>query len=263
MKIHHHHIPYHYGDSIKIKPIFDVHFGNRYCDKQRLKQFLEDSDERTYFFGGGDLMDSVIVTDPRYLKSVDDSEGDAIIDEQVEGLHQYLEPYKDRIIGLGRGNHEQVIIKRCGTDPMKRLCGKLGCEYLGYSGMIVLKFRDNGGRGRTVKIRWHHGWGGGSRTQGADLTKFSNDVKHWDADIYLYGHTHRKQADRIPRLGIAGSKLISRPKIVGICGTFLKTYTATTDSTYSEEKGYPPVEIGGLAITIKPTNTWVDMWVDT
>jgi hypothetical protein len=263
MIIYHHPIEYRWGETIKVKPLFDIHYGNRYCDKQSFRRFLEESDEHTYFFGGGDSMDSIVVPDKRYQKSVDDIEGDAIVDGQISGLYDLLEPFKNQIIGMGRGNHESVIVKRCGTDPMKRVCEKLGCAYLGYSGVIVLKLSDNGGRGRTIKIRWHHGWGGGSRTQGADLTKFSNDVKHWDADIYLYGHTHRKQADRIPRLGVAGSKLISRPKIVGICGTFLKTYTNTTDSTYSEEKGYPPVEIGGLTINIKPDSTWVQMWVDT
>ena len=263
MIIHQHRIEYKLGDTIKIKPIFDLHYGNRYCDIHAFRKFMADSDENTYFFGGGDLMDSIVIGDPRYQKSVDDTEGDAIIDGQVDGLYRELEPYKDRIIGLGRGNHESVIIKRCGTDPMARLCEKLGVGYLGFSGMIILKFSENGNRGRTVKIRWHHGWGGGSRTQGADLTKYSKDVTHWQADIYLYGHTHRKQADRVPRLGIAGQKLISKSKIVGICGTYLKTYTTTADSTYSEEKGYPPVEIGGIAINIKPTNAWVDMWADT
>lgn len=263
MIIHSYQIPYNYGDTIKIKPIFDVHYGNKYCDLRSFRQFLEDSDEHTYFFGGGDLMDSIVITDPRYQKSVDDMEGDAIIDRQIDGIYRELEPYKDRIIGLGRGNHESVIIKKCGTDPMARLCEKLGCDYLGFSGMVLLKFRENGGRGRTVKIRWHHGWGGGSRTQGADITKYSRDVAYWEADLYLYGHVHKRQSDRIPRLGVGGGKLISRPKIVGICGTFLKTYTTTTDSTYSEEKGYPPVEIGGIQVNIKPDNSWVKLWADS
>lgn len=146
---------------------------------------------------------------------------------------------------------------------MRRLCNKLGCAYLGYSGMIILKMSDNGGRGRTIKIRWHHGWGGGSRTRGGDLTKYSKDITYWEADVYLYGHTHQRNTDRIPRLGTAGAKLISKPKILGICGTFLKTYTATADSTYSEEKGYPPVEIGGITVHIKPTTTWAQIWAET
>ena len=135
--------------------------------------------------------------------------------------------------------------------------------FLGYSGLIKIIFREQSksggklGRGRTVIIRYHHGWGGGSRTQGADLTKFSKDVAYWDADIFLYGHVHRKQTDAIPRLGLVGEKLISKPKIMCICGTFLKTYTGSMEPTYSEVKGYPPVEIGGVVVNIKPDKDWV------
>jgi len=255
-------IPYEYGDTIKIKPIFDVHWGNKYCDKKKFVEWLADSDEYTYFMGGGDLMDSIVVTDPRYAKHVDDSPSDAIIDNQVDQLYEVLSPYKDRIIGLGRGNHEDTVIKKCGTDPMKRLCENLGTEYLGLSGLIRLRFREGKGRGRTVLIRWHHGWGGGSRTQGADLTKFSKDMMYWEADIFLYGHVHRKQTDRVPYLRLVGDRLVVKPRLIGICGTFLRTYSKTTDSTYSELRGYPPVEIGGLKINIKPINEWVKMWID-
>ena len=263
MIIYTHKIFYKYGDTIKIKPIGDVHYGNSYCDKRSFKEFLADSDDNTYFFGIGDLMDCIIVKDmKRYDKHSDDSPTGAIIDDQVNGIYEILEPYKNKIIGLGRGNHESTIIKYCGTDPTARLCEKLGCAYLGYSGLVKIILREDEGRGRTVIIRWHHGWGGGSRTQGADLTKYSKDTTHWDADVYLYGHVHRKQSDSIPRIGLAGSKVISKPKLIGICGTFLKTYSDSIDSTYSEEKGYPPVDIGGITVNIKPRKEWVKAWID-
>lgn len=256
-------LPYKNGDTIKIKPIFDVHWGNKYCDKKAFRDYLANSDDKTYFIGGGDMLDSIVIGDKRYEKHVDDTEGDAIIDEQVDGFTKVLEPYKDKLLGLGRGNHEKTIIKRCSTDPVKRMCEALQCDYLGYSGLLRLVLSEGGSRGRTAIIRWHHGWGGGSRTQGADLTKYSNDVKHWVADLYLYGHVHRKQSDRIPRLGLSGEKLISRPKLIGICGTFLRTYSKTQESTYSEEKGYPPVEIGGITVNFKPdSHKWMDMWID-
>jgi len=254
-------IPYKYGETVRIKPIFDVHLGNKYCDKRHFKDYLDDD---CYFMGGGDYLDSIITRDlKRYEKHSDDTETDAIIDEQVEMGYELLKPVKDRIIGWGRGNHEETIKKHCGTDPSKRIADLLGCPYLGYSGLIRLLLTEDGSRGRTVIIRWHHGWGGGSRTQGADLTKFSRDVAYWDADIFLYGHVHKRQNDKIPRLGLSGERLISKPKVVGICGTFLKTYSETTDSTYSELKGYPPVEIGGLIVSIKPDRNWATIWIDS
>ena len=255
-------IPYKYGQVIKIKPLFDSHLGNKYSDKKAFKAYVEDSDESTYFIGGGDLSDSIIIHDKRYQKSVDATKGDDIIDEQVQTLEDILSPVRERIIGLGDGNHENTILLKGGTNMMKRLCRRLDTKHLGYSWLIRLLLTEGKGRGRKVVVRGHHGWGGGSRTQGADLTKFSKDMQHFDADIFLYGHVHRKQSDRIPRLGLVGEKLISKPKLLGICGTFLKTYSSGVDSTYSERGGYPPVEIGGITVNIKPTLEWVKYWID-
>ena len=255
-------IRYKYGDKFRLKPIADVHLGAVACDEQAFKAYLADSDDYTYFIGIGDLYDAIIVKDPRYQKSSDKSGGDAVIDEQVDKGVEMLMPYKDKILGLGYGNHEMAVIKHSGTDMMKRTCRRLEVPELGYSGLFKLIFRMKTGAGRSVIIRYHHGWGGGSRTQGADLTKFSKDLAYWDADLFLYGHVHKRQDDEVPRLGLRGTKLIARPKTMVICGTFLKTYLDGSDATYSEVSGYPPTSIGGLNIDITPdTNGWVKIEV--
>ena len=263
MKVTTHSVNYKYGESFNLKPIADIHLGNKACDVNAFKEYLSDSNENTLFVGIGDLLDCVVVKDlKRYRKSADDTQGDSVVDEQIDRAEEILRPYRDRIVGLGHGNHEDEIVKRAGTNPIKRICKRLDVPFLGYSGLIKLIFSitKNGervGRVRTVIIRYHHGWGGGSRTQGADLTKFSKDLSYWDADIFLYGHVHRQQTDSVPRLGLCGEKLISKPKIMCICGTFLKTYLEGTDPTYSEVKGYPPVELGGVVVNIKPHRRWV------
>jgi UDP-2,3-diacylglucosamine pyrophosphatase LpxH len=256
-------IEYEFGTTYYLKPIFDVHMGSAACDVQKFKKDLAEADENTVFFFGGDLFDSLVVSDIRYRKSNDTSEGDAIIDWNIDRAEEILSKYKDRIIGIARGNHEDVITKKCGTDIIARLCKRLGVNDAGYSGLFRLIFSFNGGKGRTVIVRYHHGWGGGSRTQGADLTKFSKDIAYWDADVFLYGHVHRAQTDKIPRISLWGDKLISKPKVLCICGTYLKTYTTSIQPTYSEIKGYPPVEIGGVTISIKPQDQWVKIKAST
>jgi len=161
-------IEYTYGQVIKIKPIFDVHAGNKHADLAAFRRDLAACDDDTLFFGGGDLLDCVIASDlKRYRKSADGTEGDDIVDEQIEQMADILMPYRDRIIGLASGNHEETITARCGTNPAKRLCKQLGAAFLGFSGLIRLQMRTKSGKGRTAIIRYHHGWGGGSRTQGA------------------------------------------------------------------------------------------------
>ena len=134
---------------------------------------------------------------------------------------------------------------------------------LGYSGLLKIIMSENNARGRSVVIRYHHGWGGGSRTQGADLTKFSRDVAYWRADAFIYGHVHKRQADKIPRMGISGKQLVDMPMPIAICGTYLRTYTEGADSTYSERSGYPPTSLGKVTLSIKPRAYGVKMWVDT
>jgi hypothetical protein len=253
MKVVTYRIPYEYGDEITLKPLFDIHKGPRAHDRKAFRAFLEDSDDKTYFLGGGDAMDAIIVTDKRYQKSSDGTVSDEIIDEQEDQLYEDLKDYKDRIIGLGVGNHEEVIIKKCNTNPIKRLCKRLSTpehkvHYLAKSGLVKLLFRETKGRGRKVVIRYHHGWGGGTRTEGGSLTKYSKDVKHYECDIGLYGHDHKK---------MAGDKLVNKPIHIGLCGTFLKTFLVGDDITYSDSGGFPPVAVGGVKFTIKPAREWV------
>lgn len=251
-------IPYVYGQTITIKPLFDVHLGNRYSDERELKRYLEDRDDNTYLIGGGDILDSIITKDiKRYQKHADSTPSDDIIDKQIEMAYGFLKSYEGKIIGLGTGNHENYVSKNCGTNPIRRLCEKLHTTSLGFSWIVKLRLSEGKERTRTLIIRGHHGWGGGSRTQGADLTKFSKDMAYWDADIFLYGHVHKRQSDKIDRIGLIGTTLVPKPKYLYLCGTFLKTFSSTDEATYSEEKGYPPVAIGGLNIKLTPNGKWI------
>ena len=254
-------INYKYGEVIKIKPLFDVHWGNTQCDRPALKTYLADSDELTFFFGGGDLFDSIVTPDKRYSKDTDDTETDTIIDEQVETLYDVLLPYREKFIGLGIGNHERTVMKKCGTNPVARMCSMLDITYLGYSGFIRLKMSENGSRGRTVVIRWHHGWGGG-RTPGASINRYSRELMSYEADCYFYGHDHQRKSDRIPRMGFVGKEIVSKPQVIGVCGSYLKTFSLDNTVPYSEAAGYAPVEISGITLNIKPDRKWVKMWIN-
>ena len=264
MIIHTVRIPYKFGETIKVDIYADIHYGNTACDVDGLKRDLEE-DPDSYGLGLGDWFDAVVVPDPRYRKSIDASVGDDIIDEQIYGLEDIIFSRKpaDKWLGCGIGNHEDTITRHCGTNIMKRFCQRNGVQLLGYSGLLRLALSDGGNRGRSIVIRYHHGWGGGSRTLGADLTKYSRDVAYWKADAFVYGHVHRRQADKIPRMGLSGKELVDMDMPIAICGTYLKTYTEGYDSTYSERAGYPPTTIGKVTLNIKPKRYWVKMWIDT
>lgn len=255
-------IDYKNRPSIKIRPIFDVHFGNQWCDVKAFKKYISDADENTWFLGGGDLVDSIITSDiKRYKKSSDGTQSDAIINDSIEGIVEILKPIKERIIGLCHGNHEESILKYCSTDITRFISSALGVPQLGYSCLLRLLLSYEGARTRTVDIFISHGFGGGSRTTGGDITKYSKHAPNFEADIYMYGHVHKRQSISEDRLALCGGQLISKPKHIIIGGTFLKTLSNGISATYAEVRGFPPVSIGGVEIEIKPNNKWVDISV--
>lgn len=255
-------IPYQLGQVFRFVPLFDLHSGHRQFDKKQLIRDLANLDPETYLFTGGDEHDSIVITDKRYAKSVDATEGEAIINEQVETTYDILRPHSKQLLGIGMGNHDDAILKKSGVNPNLWLAKWLDVPFLGYHYVLRLIFSENGSRGRTVLIRVHHGWGGGGRTQGGSLTKYSKDTQFYECDIFCYGHDHQLKADRIQRIGVAGEKIISKPKLICLCGTYKKTLSKVPDVAWEERQGFTPTSIGHLTINIKPTSKWVEYWVE-
>jgi predicted phosphodiesterase len=244
------------ADIIKIKPIMDLHYGSSTCDVKAFREYLRDRDEFTWFVTNGDLMDSILFNDKRYQRSMDasDKEIDEVIDADVLAVYKILEPIKDRILAVGHGNHEQTIVKKCGTNPSKRLAEMLGAPYMGYSYWMRLIICRKATHKRAVDFMISHGFGGGTRTEGGSLTKYSKAADRFDADVLIYGHDHKKNFTRYPVLYIDQSvkaKLIAKPKLVCLGGSWKKTYTNNTSASWEECMGFPPSEVGGITIEIK------------
>jgi len=254
MEIIYKRIDYSKFKSIRIRPIFDVHLGNKLTDEAAFKSFISCRDDDLFYIGGGDIADAIGIKDPRYSKSIDKTMSSAIIDEQIGMACDLLSPIKDKIIGFGTGNHEATILKHSGTDPTRRICKALDVPYAGYSCYYKLALSNKGGGGRTVRIRAHHGYGAG-RTGGASLTRYEKDLKSYDADLFLFGHSHGKVFKAYPQLSVSGkSNFIAKERYIIECGTFLKTLEEGITS-YAEVANYLPTTIGGLEITITPQSS--------
>jgi hypothetical protein len=262
-------ITYKWGDIIRLVPISDVHADARDCDWRQFKKDVAKQAKipQTYFVGLGDYLEGIPVTDKRYRPSAKRfSTKDEMIDCAMDWFTELMEPAKGRILGLGRGNHEDGFLKRHGVNMVRQLARNLETEDLGMSFLLRLQLEDHhGGRKRGIVVYGHHGWGGGSRTAGGNLTKFERTRSNIDADVFLFGHVHgSKQTDTFVRLGIGNSsdRLIQKRQILCICGTYLRTFSNTADPTYSEAKGYPPSEIGHAVICFKPNREGLEMWAE-
>lgn|GEM_PF-1538929 len=268
------HIDYSPDKPIKIVAFSDLHIGHAEHSLKYLRKFLQPhlEDPNTYFLGLGDHIDCIIPSD---LKRFDmttihpdmrqDLRAGALLDLQVEEFCRVFEPIRDRIIGLTMGNHEANILRRYGTDCHARICDRLRVENLGYSFLMVLVLRmaNPRGRVRTVRLFGHHGWGGASRTQGGQVTKFARAMEQWDADVYLFGHSHDLWSKTIPRVGVNNrGKVVHRDIIVANTGTFKKTLNQLPIPSWEETKGFPPRMLGGVVLEIQPeVHGWVKMSV--
>lgn len=250
-------------DIIKIKPIMDLHKGSKACDLKAFKKFISDNDDLTYYYTNGDLWDAIYFRDKRFKASGQyKTEKDDAIDEEVDEMVELLMPIKERLICIGHGNHEEQVLKMCLTNMSKRLATALNVPYLGYSFWVRLKLECNNARIRAIDIFSTHGFGGGTRTEGGSVTKYSKYADRYDCDIFVAGHDHRLQFVKYPLLAIAGDnqvKMFSKSKLVCLGGSWKKAYSGDTSTTWEETKGFPASLMGGMTIEIKVKDPGVDI----
>ena len=179
----------------------DVHFDSTKCDRDMLKGHLDKAlalKASVYIFGDWfDLMQGMY--DPRrsYSSLRPEYKSITYLDDVINDAVEFLDPYKEVLAMVGRGNHETNIEKRLSTSPIDRLVGALGGGIMAgpYSGWVQLVYSRNannhGGRHQRM-LHFHHGYGGNApRSKG--VLNVDLDQKEWpDADVIVSGHTHQK-----------------------------------------------------------------------
>jgi len=246
----------------KIWGIGDVHLYNACCMEGRIKRLVKEisEDPYSYWVGLGDYADCIDFYDPRFdAREIAKTKRDAMFERMpkrlVEDITDLFSPIKKKCLGLCEGNHEDKFQQEYDVAVVKDVCDNLGCRFLGYSAIFDVAF--NGKKNRvTRKMFVHHGAGASATTGGKinRLKKFMIEI--CDADIVMVGHSHERIDLQIVRLiQDAQYKLTEREIIGAISGSYLATYKQDQTS-YAEKKGYSPVSIGSVAITIVPSLGW-------
>lgn len=269
---------------VRIACFSDTQFGSRYFSRKHFLKWIKKQSviPQTYFLTIGDNIEAITTKDKRFsLEHLDPNyfpryfnnptskfwgRPDALVDAQIEDFVETVTPHirPDQWIGIGRGNHDDTIRLRHGSDPQARLAEMLGTKDLGYSWLLTLCLRPQkggNGRSRTITFYGHHGWGAGSRTSGGDITKFERLLIDYDADIYLTGHTHKPFAMPFPRVGIdRNGKMVSRDRWLANTGSFMKLLADGPVPSWAETKGFRVVKLGGLVWELVPLRQgWIDV----
>lgn len=252
----------------------DQHFGSAEFNIRCYRQFLKEnlSLPNSYLITVGDGLDCITTrdkrfrmggVDPRYLVS---NRPDEILDHQVEHFIEEHLPYRDKILGLGMGNHESMTLQHYNTNVHRQICRALEARNLGYVFMLNLVLRPKGanGRSRTFKVMGCHGFGGASRAEGGALSSYANFAKHYDVDAAFLGHKHDFVYKRIPKVGIkndASASVDYRDFILALTGTFKETFGRGDVPVWEETMGFVPrVPRGGWNLRLTPEH---DGWIRT
>lgn len=202
MKALQYNVPLKAGTTLKLGLFSDIHFDSPDCDKATLKKHLDFClKEGRYVLIGGDLFDAILLRDQKraanHLMEKDDNQLNKKINEIVE----FLRPYKDIILFIGRGNHEESILKYSGIDILELTTQLLNAgskhqiQYGNYANFLRFNFTDN--RGKSVlhyDIFENHGGGGNSPvTKG--MIDFNRIAKGTLADLIFIGHKHNSLID--------------------------------------------------------------------
>ena len=250
-------------DIFYLYPFSDVHLGAPECAEKALKAKVGECVERgrnAIAVGVGDWCDSITHKDKRF-----DMNGLAgwvsrsnIVESQRRRAREIFSPLAEggQLLGIGTGNHEEMIHIVQDNDVIRNLCNDMGVPYAGYQCFYVLKFKRAGRFTHTVKVHVWHG-SGAAQTEGARMSRLLRLVNDFEADIYLLGHLHTIMAHTPDRLVERNGKVRSVRLAAAICGSWLKTYnqpgeSEELDPSYGEQKGYKPSRIGMPVIKIYP-----------
>ena len=238
----------------------DIHLDNPKCDRQLLKQHLDEcraAKGHALFFG-----DVLCVMQGK--KDRRGSKGD-IRPEHLGGNYfdlvfresaDFLKPYGDMILMMGDGNHETAVLSNQEIDPLEnvvRLMRNDGAitEHMGYQGFVRFVFyRDNNESVRRCTLFFHHGAWGGIVTKGAMGGGRYAQIAP-DADIVLNGHNHERSIVAHPcyRISNNGKAWVEQRWHLQT-GTYKQEFGGT--GGWAVERIVMPKSLGGIWLTLQP-----------
>ena len=191
------------GQVIKLALFSDIHFDSPDCDRETLKKHLDfcKKDGR-YILINGDLFDAIILGDRKRATAHLITNTDNQLNVKLNEIYEFLKPYQENILFIGRGNHEESIMKYNGLDIIEMLTTMLnmGSEhkilYGNYANFLRFSFKSTGKNQAQTNydIYAHHG-AGGSAPATKGMLDFGAIIKGVNADLIWIGHKHHSLID--------------------------------------------------------------------
>jgi hypothetical protein len=242
----------------------DAHHDNPHSDNRMEKRHLKEAVQRgAFILDNGDAFCAMQGKgDPRASKNdiKEVHKKGSYLDSLVTTYEEFLRPYADSILVMGKGNHELSVYKHRETDLTQRLVSSLNgstgsniqCGQIANWIGIRLKYTEPSGYYRTkcpvIWLYMFHGAGGGGPVTKGVIGANRMGVTHPDASIIATGHTHDHWffPNARSRITLDGTEYIDEQMHIKI-PTYKNEY-GVHDSGFHMEKGRPPKPLGAIWI---------------
>jgi predicted phosphodiesterase len=262
-RLHQYAVECQYGKPIHLVIFGDVHRDSPNHAESKWQEFLAYSRKlkSALFLGMGDYVDSASSSERACFERCGDDLHEStkkdlqmLAAEKVRLIARELAFARGKIIGMLNGNHYFSFTD--GTNTDQKICGELGCFYLGVSCFVRLLFNDGNNHGTSLDLWAHHGTGAG-RLLGGSINRVDQMREHAEADVYIMGHDHKRAAvPATPRLSLTsdrrdGLSLKTRQQWLVRSGSFLASYR-DGESNYNVDAGRGPCSLGHVELIITP-----------
>jgi hypothetical protein len=179
------------------------------------------------------------------------------LDEIVKESAKFYAPYASSFLVIGKGNHEQAILKNNGVDLIGNLVHRLNSESGGniqagvFGGWVKFQFKICGTQNEAVNLKYFHGAGGGGPVTRGVIQTNRQAVYLPDADIILNGHTHDSWYVPIARERISGSGTVYQDVQHHVRTSTYKNDYGDGGDGWHVETWKPPKPIGAAWICFK------------
>jgi UDP-2,3-diacylglucosamine pyrophosphatase LpxH len=255
----------------------DLHIGNAAVCTDAIKKFIQhiQKKDNRYFSLVGDLIEGKTVDNPHFDIDIHVGKNEytsTLIHKQCDNVIELFEPIADRCLFVSPGNHERNRSVKNVFKPEAYIAKGLGCECGTYAN--IAQFEN-------LNIYEWHG-GGFSNPMAGDYKQIETNRQIFpkrkmrflagDCEVMIMHHIHRvvlhepavypiiifKDGERkmVYRRGgrvqhkDGSYEIEENDRWYCVSGSALRAYVEGV-STYAEEKGYPPTELGYIKVIIK------------
>lgn len=246
------------GWNQKILLTGDRHHDNKHTDQRLEKEHLEKArDLNAPILDVGDLFCAM---QGRYDKRSSQADlrpehrGDNYFDLLLDEAAEFYRPYADLFAVIAKGNHDKSILKHHQISLIHNLANRLNTFAGGYAGWLLLRFHIHGTKQQTLKIKYHHGYGGGGPVTKGVIQTNRRAVYLPDAHIVATGHIHEAWVVPIKRERIneAGSVSLDTQWHVSV-PTYKEEYLGAGEG-FHIELGRPPKPVGCVWLDLSYQN---------